>query len=67
MPVEYLVAPDEGHAFAGHINKLAMWAAVEQFLAEHLGGRYQPEMPDEVRERLDALRVDVETVGTAPA
>ena len=32
-PVEYLVAPDEGHGFAGQENRLAMYAAIERFLA----------------------------------
>ncbi|MEN8214267.1 MAG: S9 family peptidase, partial [Pseudomonadota bacterium] len=38
-PVEYLVASDEGHGFNGARNRMAMAAAVEQFLARHLGGR----------------------------
>ena len=41
FPVEYLVAPDEGHGFARPVNNMAMFAASEKFLAKHLGGRYQ--------------------------
>ena len=41
FPVEYLVAPDEGHGFARPVNNMAMFAAAEQFFAKHLGGRYQ--------------------------
>jgi len=61
-PVEYLVAEDEGHGFAGRLNRLAMYADVERFLAEHLGGRYQEDMPEDVAGTLDSLRVDVNTV-----
>ena len=41
FPVEYLVAPDEGHGFARPVNNMAMFAAAEKFLAKHLGGRFQ--------------------------
>ena len=60
--VEYLVAPDEGHGFAGEENRLAMFAVIEAFLAGHLGGRHQTGASTEVAERIVALRVDVETV-----
>ena len=62
VDVEYLVAPDEGHGFAGLENRLSMFAAIEQFLADHLGGRYQPDMPAEIATRLEELRVDVSSV-----
>src|SRR5690606_9361997 len=61
-PVQYLVAPDEGHGFRGEENRMAMYAAVEAFLAEHLGGRFQAEMPDAIRQKLDAITVDPATV-----
>lgn len=60
--VEYIVAPDEGHGFAGRENRLAMMASIEKFLAQHLGGRYQEDMAPEVAERLTELAVDVATV-----
>nr|MDQ3309700.1 prolyl oligopeptidase family serine peptidase [Gemmatimonadota bacterium] len=66
-PVEYLVAPDEGHGFAGRENRIAMYAAVERFLAEHLRGRYQEGMPEPIRARLTALTVDPKTVTLQPA
>ncbi len=44
-PVEYLVAPDEGHGFARPINNLAMVTAMEEFFAQYLGGRYQKDVP----------------------
>jgi dipeptidyl aminopeptidase/acylaminoacyl peptidase len=51
-PVTYLVFPDEGHGFARPENRLKFYAATEQFLAEHLGGRVVP--PGDV-EKWDAL------------
>ena len=40
FPVEYLVAPDEGHGFSGELNnKLSMFTAIEFFMAKHLGGK----------------------------
>jgi dipeptidyl aminopeptidase/acylaminoacyl peptidase len=41
-PVTYLVFPDEGHGFARPENRLKFYAATEQFLANHLGGRVLP-------------------------
>ena len=41
FPVEYLLAPDEGHGFARPVNNMAMFMAAEKFLAKHLDGRYQ--------------------------
>lgn len=61
-PVEYLVAPDEGHGFARPVNNMAMIAAAERFLAQHLGGRYQETMTPEVAARLKEITVDVKSV-----
>ena len=61
-PVEYLVAPDEGHGFARPVNNMAMIAAAEKFLAKHLGGRYQESMTPEVAQRLKEITVDPKTV-----
>ena len=61
-PVEYLVAPDEGHGFARPVNNSAMIAAAEKFLAKHLGGRYQESMTPEVGKRLGEITVDPKTV-----
>ncbi|MBE7381171.1 MAG: prolyl oligopeptidase family serine peptidase [Leptolyngbya sp. SIO1E4] len=61
-PVEYLVAPDEGHGFTKEENLLASMAALERFFAEHLGGRYQAEMSPEIQAQLEALTVDIDTV-----
>ena len=59
---EYLVAPDEGHGFAGRENRVAMFAAIERFLAKQLGGRYQPDMPADIAQRLALLTVNVDTL-----
>ena len=66
FPVEYIVAPDEGHGFQRPINNLALYAATEKFLAAHLGGRYQEEMTPEVSTRLKEITVDPKTVKVAP-
>ncbi|MGQ0540805.1 MAG: S9 family peptidase [Blastocatellia bacterium] len=61
-PVEYLLAPDEGHGFARPVNNMAMIAASEKFLAKHIGGRYQETMTPEVAKRLGEITVDPKTV-----
>ncbi len=62
FPVVYLNAPDEGHGFARPVNSMAFVAAMEKFFAEHLRGRYQESMTDEVAQRLEEITVDVSTV-----
>jgi dipeptidyl aminopeptidase/acylaminoacyl peptidase len=62
FPVEYIVAPDEGHGFARTVNNMAMFATSEKFLAKHLGGRYQETMPQDVSQRLKEITVDPKTV-----
>ena len=62
LPVEYLVAPDEGHGFARPENNMAFIAAAEKFLAKHIGGRYQEDMPEEIAKRLGEITVDINTV-----
>ncbi len=67
FPVEYIVAPDEGHGFARPVNNMAMLASAEKFLAKHLGGRYQESMKPEVAKRLGEITVDPKTVTLVPA
>ena len=62
FPVEYIVAPDEGHGFARPVNNMAMFAAAEAFLAKYLGGRYQEGATPEVTARLKEITVDPKTV-----
>jgi dipeptidyl aminopeptidase/acylaminoacyl peptidase len=42
LDVQYLLFPDEGHGFARPENQRKFVAAVEPFLARHLGGRVEP-------------------------
>jgi dipeptidyl aminopeptidase/acylaminoacyl peptidase len=53
--VEYLLYPDEGHGFSRPENRMAFYAAAEEFLASHLGGR--TEAPSEQEKKLlESLR-----------
>jgi len=62
FPVEYIVAPDEGHGFARPVNNMAGFAAAEKFLAKHLTGRFQESMTPEVATRLKEITVDPASV-----
>ncbi len=42
LPVTYVVYTDEGHGFARPDNRLDFYGRVDEFLAEHLGGRCEP-------------------------
>jgi dipeptidyl aminopeptidase/acylaminoacyl peptidase len=42
IPVTYVLYPDEGHGFALEPNRASFNAVTEAFLAEHLGGAYEP-------------------------
>lgn len=61
-PVEYILAPDEGHGFAGKINRMAMIAKIDKFLSKFLGGRSQESYSPEILSRLVELTVDVNSV-----
>jgi dipeptidyl aminopeptidase/acylaminoacyl peptidase len=63
--VAYIVAPDEGHGFAGEENRMAAYIAMEKFLSKHLGGRYQQKVRPEYQKRLDEIQVDVSTVSVS--
>jgi dipeptidyl aminopeptidase/acylaminoacyl peptidase len=62
FPVEYILAPDEGHGFARPVNNLALFMASEKFFALHLGGRYQEGGTPEEVARLKEITVDPKTV-----
>jgi dipeptidyl aminopeptidase/acylaminoacyl peptidase len=62
VPVQYLVAPNEGHGFRKENNSLAVAAQLERFFGEHLGGRYQTDATPAVQARLDSLTVDPASV-----
>jgi len=62
FPVEYILAPDEGHGFARPVNNLALFMESEKFLAAHLGGRFQEGGSAESVARLKEIMVDPKTV-----
>ncbi|MCM2255126.1 MAG: S9 family peptidase [Vicinamibacteria bacterium] len=62
FPVEYIVAPDEGHGFARPVNNMGLFATAEAFFAKYLGGRAQTTMPADVAARLKEITVDPKTV-----
>jgi len=42
IPVTYVLYSDEGHGFARPENRMSFHAVAEAFLAQHLGGRFEP-------------------------
>jgi dipeptidyl aminopeptidase/acylaminoacyl peptidase len=42
LPVTYVVYADEGHGFKRPANNLDFFGRLEEFLAKHLGGEYEP-------------------------
>ncbi len=62
FPVEYILAPDEGHGFQRPVNNMALFMESEKFLAAHLGGRYQEGGSPETVARLKEITVDPKTV-----
>jgi dipeptidyl aminopeptidase/acylaminoacyl peptidase len=67
FPVEYILAPDEGHGFQRPVNNSALFMESEKFLAQHLGGRYQEGGTTEAVARLKEIAVDPKTVVVAQA
>jgi prolyl oligopeptidase PreP (S9A serine peptidase family) len=45
VPVEYLIADDEGHGFQNPENVMAMFRALERHFAKYLGGRASSQSP----------------------
>ena len=60
--IEYLLAKDEGHGYVGRLNRMAMIAKIDRFLAKYLGGRYQEKLSPETETRLGELTVDINIV-----
>ncbi len=59
LDVEYINFPDEGHGFANPLNQMAFLSVAEKFLAKHLGGRHQSDVPDNLQKIVDRARVNV--------
>src|SRR5579871_1385416 len=62
FPVDYILAPDEGHGFARPVNNMALYMEAEKFLARNLGGRFQEGGTPEAVARLKEIEVDPKTV-----
>ena len=62
VDVKYLVAENEGHGFRQENNRLVVAAAMEEFFARHLGGRYQESVSDTIHETWNKLKRDVSQV-----
>jgi dipeptidyl aminopeptidase/acylaminoacyl peptidase len=62
FPVDYILAPDEGHGFARPVNNMALYMESERFLAKYLGGRFQDGGSTESVARLKEITVDPKTV-----
>lgn len=62
LPVQYLIADDEGHGFQRPINLRALGFAIEAFLEQHLGGRAQTDVPTDVAQKLAELNVNLANV-----
>lgn len=57
--IQYLNFPDEGHGFANPDNSMAFLAVTEKFLAQHIGGRYQEDVPERLQKIIDEVTVNV--------
>ena len=58
--VTYVLYPDEGHGFPGLVrppNNLDFMARAERFLADHLGGRYEPKDRDRMPDSTAVVKV----------
>ncbi len=53
----YVLYTDEGHGFVRPENRLDFTARMEKFLADNLGGRYEPMMGDRIAGSTAKLRV----------
>lgn len=47
---KYMLFPDEGHGFAKPENRLKFYGAAEEFLAKHLGGRFEEAAGEQAEE-----------------
>lgn len=56
ITVDYLLAEDEAHGFTDPLTEQAVYVAIERFLAAHMGGHFQKEIPRDVEQRLSKLK-----------
>jgi len=64
IPVTYLLAENEGHGFANADNRMALYRSMEVFFGECLGGRVDSTVDPAIQAQIEALTVDLETLGT---
>ena len=62
VPVQYLLAENEGHGFANADNRMALYRSMETFFGECLGGRVDPSVSPEIQAQIEKLTVDVEAL-----
>jgi dipeptidyl aminopeptidase/acylaminoacyl peptidase len=55
-PVDYLLAPNEGHGFSQPESEMAVYRAIEVFLHTHLGGKLGPEPTEAISRKLAAFQ-----------
>lgn len=65
IPVEYLLAENEGHGFANADNRMALYRSMETFFGECLGGRVDPNPSPEILAQIEKLTVDVDALQPA--
>ena len=61
LPVTYVMFPNEGHGFARPQNNMAFFAITEAFLAQHLGGQFEP-IGSSVRESSADIQAGAELI-----
>jgi dipeptidyl aminopeptidase/acylaminoacyl peptidase len=62
IPVQYLLAENEGHGFANADNRMALYRSMETFFGQCLGGRVDPNVDPAIQAQIDRLTVDVEAL-----
>ena len=62
IPVQYLLAENEGHGFANADNRMALYRSMETFFGECLGGRVNPDVNPAIEAQIEKLTVDVNSL-----
>jgi dipeptidyl aminopeptidase/acylaminoacyl peptidase len=62
IPVQYLLAENEGHGFQNTDNRMALYRSMETFFGECLGGRVNEEVNPAIEAQIQKLTVDVSTL-----
>ena len=62
IPVQYLLAENEGHGFQNADNRMALYRSMETFFGDCLGGRINDEVNPDIEAQIQKLTVDVNTL-----